>query len=64
MENETELIEPVSIDSDKFADFIINQNILKVPAQKNHKTKVLKTALQGITVYEEKKGGLLTPPEY
>lgn len=50
-ENETGTIEP-----GKSADFIvINQNILEVPVQKIHKTKVLKTVLQGHTVYEAGK---------
>ena len=46
-EDETGSIEP-----GKSADFIvINQNILEVPVEKIHKTKVLKTVLQGHTVY-------------
>jgi len=50
-ENETGTIEP-----GKSADFIvINQNILKVPVQNIHKTKVLKTVLQGHTVYDAQK---------
>lgn len=49
-EKETGTIEP-----GKSADFIvINQNLLKIPTNKIHKTKVLKTVLQGHTVYEAK----------
>ena len=49
-ENETGTIEP-----DKSADFIvINQNLLKIPLQKIHETKVLQTVLKGHTVYEGK----------
>ncbi|MEA3278465.1 MAG: amidohydrolase [Pseudomonadota bacterium] len=49
-EDETGTIEP-----GKSADFIvIDQNILEVPVEKIHKTKVLKTVLQGHTVYEAK----------
>jgi predicted amidohydrolase YtcJ len=49
-EDETGTIEP-----GKSADFIvIDQNILEVPAEKIHETKVLKTVLQGHTVYERK----------
>ena len=49
-ENETGTIEP-----GKSADFIvIDQNILEVPVEKIHKTKVLKTVLRGHTVYEAK----------
>jgi predicted amidohydrolase YtcJ len=49
-ENETGTIEP-----GKSADFIIiNQNILKIPVEKIHKTKVLQTVLQGKTVYTGK----------
>jgi predicted amidohydrolase YtcJ len=37
------------------ADFIVlDQNILEVPVEKLHKTKVLKTVLRGHTVYEAK----------
>jgi predicted amidohydrolase YtcJ len=44
-----------TIEPGKSADFIvINQNILEVPVQDIHKTKVLKTVLQGHTVYEAK----------
>lgn len=44
-----------SIEVGKSADFIvINQNILDVPVTNIHKTKVLKTVLQGRTVYEGK----------
>ena len=44
-----------SIEPGKSADFIvINQNILEVPVEQIHKTKVLKTVLQGHTVYEAK----------
>jgi predicted amidohydrolase YtcJ len=44
-----------SIEVGKSADFIvINQNILEVPVENIHKTKVLKTVLQGKTVYEHK----------
>jgi predicted amidohydrolase YtcJ len=47
-EDETGTIEP-----GKSADFIvINQNILQVPVEKIHETKVLKTVLRGHTVYE------------
>ena len=47
-ENETGVIEP-----GKSADFIvISQNILEVPVEKIHETKVLKTVLRGHTVYE------------
>jgi len=49
-EDETGTIEP-----GKSADFIvINQNILEIPLEKIHKTKVLRTVLQGKTVYEGK----------
>jgi hypothetical protein len=49
-EDETGTIEP-----GKSADFIvIDQNILEVPVEKIHKTKVLMTVLQGHTVYESK----------
>ena len=42
-----------SIEPGKSADFIvINQNILEVPVEKIHETRVLKTVLQGHTVYE------------
>ena len=42
-----------TIEPGKSADFIIiNQNILEIPVEKIHKTKVLKTVLQGHTVYE------------
>jgi predicted amidohydrolase YtcJ len=42
-----------SIEPGKCADFIVlNQNILEVPVEKIHKTKVLKTVLRGHTVYE------------
>lgn len=44
-----------TIEPGKSADFIvINQNILEVPVEKIHKTRVLKTVLQGHTVYEAK----------
>ena len=44
-----------SIEPGKSADFIvINQNLLEIPAENIHKTKVLKTVLQGKTVYEHK----------
>jgi hypothetical protein len=44
-----------SIEAGKSADFIvINQNILEIPVENIHKTKVLKTVLQGKTVYEHK----------
>jgi len=50
MEDETGSIEP-----GKSADFIvINQNILEIPVENIHKTKVLQTVLQGITVYQSK----------
>lgn len=49
-ENETGTIEP-----GKSADFIvINQNLLEIPVEKIHKTKVLRTVLQGKTVYTHK----------
>jgi len=49
-EDETGSIEP-----GKSADFIVlNQNILEVPVEKIHETKVLQTVLQGHTVYEAK----------
>jgi len=49
-EDETGTIEP-----GKSADFIvIDQNILESPVENIHKTKVLKTVLQGHTVYEAK----------
>ncbi len=49
-ENETGTIEV-----GKSADFIvINQNILEVPTEKIHQTKVLQTVLQGKTVYKGK----------
>lgn len=48
-EDETGTIEP-----GKSADFIvIDQNILEVPVEKIHKTKVLRTVLKGKTVYSE-----------
>ena len=44
-----------TIEVGKSADFIvINQNILEVPANKIYKTKVLRTVLQGKTVFERK----------
>ncbi len=44
-----------TIEPGKSADFIvINQNILEVPVEKIHKTKVLQTVLQGKTVYQNK----------
>jgi predicted amidohydrolase YtcJ len=49
-EAETGTIEP-----GKSADFIvINQNILDVPVEKIHETRVMKTVLKGHTVYEAK----------
>jgi hypothetical protein len=49
-EDETGTIEP-----GKSADFIIlNQNLLEIPPEKIHETKVLKTVLRGHTVYEGK----------
>jgi predicted amidohydrolase YtcJ len=49
-ENEIGTIEP-----GKSADFIvINQNLLEIPPEKIHKTKVLRTVLKGHTVYEGK----------
>ncbi len=48
-EGETGTIEP-----GKSADFIvIDQNILEVPVEKTHKTRVLRTVLKGKTVYSE-----------
>ncbi len=42
-----------TIEVGKSADFIvINQNILEVPAEKIHQTKVLQTVLRGKTVYK------------
>jgi hypothetical protein len=44
-----------TIEPGKSADFIvINQNLLKIPPQKIHETKVLQTVLKGHTVYEGK----------
>jgi hypothetical protein len=44
-----------TIESSKSADFIvINQNLLEIPSQKIHETKVLLTVLQGKAVYEGK----------
>ena len=44
-----------TIETGKSADFIVlNQNILEVPAENIHKTKVLRTVLQGKTVFEHK----------
>jgi len=44
-----------TIEPGKSADFIvINQNLLEIPPQKIHETKVLKTVLRGHTVYEGK----------
>ncbi len=44
-----------TIEPGKSADFIvINQNLLEIPPTKIHETKVLKTVLQGHTVYEAK----------
>jgi len=49
-EDETGTIEP-----DKSADFIIiSQNILEIPMENIHKTKVLQTVFQGKTVYQSK----------
>jgi predicted amidohydrolase YtcJ len=43
-----------TIEVGKSADFIvINQNILKIPVEKIHQTKVLKTVLHGHIVYED-----------
>ncbi len=44
-----------SIEPGKSADFIvINQNLLKIPVEKIHRTKVLQTVLQGKTVYRRR----------
>jgi hypothetical protein len=44
-----------SIEVGKSADFIvINQNLLEIPPEKIHKTKVLQTVLKGHTVHEAK----------
>jgi predicted amidohydrolase YtcJ len=44
-----------TIEVGKSADFIvINQNILEIPPEKIHETKVLQTVLQGKTVYQAK----------
>ena len=44
-----------TIEVGKSADFIVlDQNILKVPRNKIHKTKVLMTVLRGHTVHEAK----------
>ncbi len=44
-----------TIELGKSADFVvINQNILEVPVEKIHRTKVLRTVLQGKTVYQRK----------
>ena len=44
-----------TIEVGKSADFIvINQNILKIPVEKIHQTRVLQTVLQGKTVYTSK----------
>ncbi len=43
-----------TIEVGKSADFIvINQNLLEIPVEKIHKTKVLQTVLQGKTVYKK-----------
>jgi len=48
-------VETGTIEPRKSADFIvINQNILEIPVEKIHETKVLKTVLRGHTVYEAK----------
>ena len=48
-EDETGTIEP-----GKSADFIvINQNLVEIPVEKIHKTRVLKTVLRGHTVFKE-----------
>ena len=40
-----------TIEAGKDADFIaINQNLLEIPVEKIHETKVLQTVLQGNTV--------------
>jgi len=44
-----------TIEVGKSADFIVlNQNLLEIPVEKIHKTKVLRTVLKGKTVYEGK----------
>ena len=49
-EDETGTIEP-----GKSADFIvINQNLLEIPVEKIHETKVLQTVLQGKKVYQSR----------
>jgi imidazolonepropionase-like amidohydrolase len=43
-----------TIEPGKSADFIvINQNLLDIPPQDIHQTKVLRTVLKGKTVYSE-----------
>jgi len=43
-----------TIEAGKSADFIvIDQNLLQIPAEKIHETKVLQTVLQGKTVYKK-----------
>ncbi len=50
MENEDET---GAIETGKSADFIvINQNLLEIPPQESHNTKVLKTVFRGHTVYQ------------
>lgn len=44
-----------SIEVGKDADMIVlNRNLFKIPIEKIHETKVLRTVLKGKTVYERK----------
>jgi len=43
-----------SIEPGKSADFIVtNQNLFEIPPQKIHETRVLRTVLQGHTVFQD-----------